>query len=77
MKETTGHDDNKQRPSPTGEIPDESVDELLSSYSPNHRRILVKGLRILADVAIRTHMKRQADVDAGEPAQDDGEVERA
>ena len=77
MKETTGHDDDKQRRRPTGDVPHESLDELLPSYSPNHRRILVKGFRILADVAIRTHMKRQADADIQDPAQDDGGEERA
>ena len=77
MKETTGYDDNNQPRGPAGEVPHESLDELLSSYAPKQREKVLKGLRILARVAIRTHMKRQADVDAGEPAQDDGEVERA
>ena len=77
MKETTGHDDDNQPRGPAGEVPHESLDELLSSYAPKQREKVLKGLRILARVAIRTHMKRQADVDAGEPAQDDGEVERA
>ncbi len=77
MKETTGHDDNKQRPSPAGEIPHESLDELLSSYAPRQREKVLKGLRILARVAIRSHMKRQADADAGDLAQDDDEEKRA
>ena len=58
------------------EVPHESVDDLLSSYAPRQREKVLKGLRILARVAIRSHMKRQAEADAGGPAQDDDEEER-
>ena len=77
MKETTGYDDNNQPRGPAGEVPHESLDELLSSYAPKQREKVLKGLRILARVAIRTHMKRQADADSGDRAQDDDEEKRA
>ena len=77
MRDTTGHDDNNQPRRPAAEVPHESVDELLSSYAPRQREKVLKGLRILARVAIRTHMKRQAETDAGDPAQDDDKEKRA
>ena len=32
----------------------------MPSYSPEHRRAVLKGLRILARVAIRSYMEEQA-----------------
>ena len=76
MKDSTGHDDNNQRRRPAVEVPHESVDELLSSYAPTQRERVLKGLRILARVAIRAHMKRQAETDASGPPQDGDEEKR-
>ena len=59
------------------DVPNESVDELLSSYAPRQREKVLKGLRILARVAIRSHMKRQAETDAGGPAAGGGQEEEA
>ena len=42
-----------------GEAPDDSLAELLSSYTPKQRWSLLKGFRILAKVAVRAHMERQ------------------
>ena len=75
MKDTTGHNEHDGRRRPAGEVPDESLAELLSAYTPKQREVFVKGFRILVNVAIRTHMKRQADADAGDPAEDDAEEE--
>ena len=75
MKDTTGHNEHDGRRRPAGEVPDESLAELLSAYTPKQRNAFIKGFRILADVAIRTHMKRQAGADAGDPAGDDAEEE--
>ena len=72
MKDSTGHNERDRRRRPAGEVPDESLAELLSSYTPKQREVFVKGFRILANVAIRTHMKRQADADAGDPAEEEG-----
>ena len=52
---------------------DESLSELMSSYTPKQRETFLKGFRILAQVAVRAHMKRQGDADAGDPAGDGGE----
>ncbi len=75
MKDTTGHNEHDRRRRPAGEVPDESLAELLSAYTPKQRNAFIKGFRILADVAIRTHMKRQAGADAGDPTEDGGEEE--
>ena len=39
---------------------DDSLDALLSSYTPKQREKVVKGLRILARVAIRSYMEEEA-----------------
>ena len=77
MKDDTGKNQHNRRERPDGEVPDESLAELLSAYTPKQRNAFIKGFRILADVAIRTHMKRQAGADAGDAAEDGGEEEGA
>ena len=50
----------------------------MPSYSPQHRRAVLKGLRILARVAIRSYMEEKAEAGASsrpEAVQDDGEEE--
>ena len=32
----------------------------MASYTPQQRRVILKGMRILARVAVRAHMRRQA-----------------
>lgn len=34
-------------------------EELLPSYTPKQRKVILKGLRILARAAIRVHMERR------------------
>ncbi len=51
---------------------DDSLDELLSSYTPKQREKVVKGLRILARVAIRSYMEEEAERSQSE---DDGDEE--
>ncbi len=55
---------------------DETPGELLPSYTPKQREALLKGFRILARVAVRTHMEQQAaktaSDDSGEEERDDG-----
>ena len=36
----------------------------MPSYSPQHRRAVLKGLRILARVAIRSYMEEKAEAEA-------------
>ena len=50
---------------------DASRDDPLAPYTPQQRRAIIKGLRILARVAIRSYMREQAeqtqaDKDGGE-----------
>ena len=40
--------------------PDDSLDELLSSYTPKQREKVLRGLRVLARVAIRSFMEDEA-----------------
>ena len=52
---------------------DETPGELLPSYTPKQRETLLKGFRILARVAVRTHMEQQA---AKTASDDSGEEEQ-
>ena len=36
------------------------MDELMACYGPQQREAYLKGLRILAQVAIRAHLRREA-----------------
>ena len=58
MKDTTGKNqqDGRRRPD---ENADDSLDALLSSYTPRQRKTILKGLRILARAALRAHMERR------------------
>ena len=51
-------------------------DDPLAGYTPKQRERVLNGLRILARVAIRAHMKRQAETDASGPPQDGDEEKR-
>ncbi len=64
--------EDKRRPETPGEDgQDDSLDALLSSYTPREREKVLKGLRILARVAIRSYMEEQA----VSQAEDEGEGE--
>ena len=52
--------------------PDDSLDELLSSYTPREREKVLRGLRVLARVAIRSFMEDEA---ARSQDEDDGDGE--
>ena len=68
MRDTEGNKRRRKRPGEDG--PDDSLDALLSSYTPKQREKVLKGLRILARVAIRSYMEEEAarcqDEDGGE-----------
>ena len=51
---------NRQKKRPERDAPDSSSDSPRESYSPQQLRTIRKGLRILAKVAIRSHMRRNA-----------------
>ena len=54
MKDTT----KKNLTNKTG---DDNPDDPLASYTPQQRRTILKGLRILARVAIRSYLREQAE----------------
>ena len=52
--------EDKRRPErPAEDGPDDSMDALLSSYTPGQREKVLSGLRILARVAIRSYMEEE------------------
>lgn len=44
----------------------------MPSYSPEHRRAVLKGLRILARVAIRSYMEEKAEAASRNEAVEEG-----
>ena len=60
MKDTTGHNQPKRRRRPGGQELEDALKRSMPSYTPEHRRAVLKGLRILARVAIRSYMEEQA-----------------
>ena len=56
MKDSKRENEHNRRERSDG---DETLTELLSSYTPKQRETFLKGFRILAKVAVRAHMKRQ------------------
>ena len=57
MRENEGK---RRRRRPGEDGPDDSLDALLSSYTPKQREKVLKGLRILARVAVRSYMEEEA-----------------
>ena len=45
----------------TNESGDGQPDDPLAAYTPQQRRTIIKGLRILARVAIRSYLRQQAE----------------
>ena len=51
----------------TNDSGDDEPDDPLGAYTPQQRKTIIKGLRILARVAIRSYMREQAEqAEAGE-----------
>ena len=73
MKDNTTHDQHDRRQKPAEDGGEPSLDRPMESYTPAQRRMIRKGLRVLARVAIRSHMRRQAAPSQDSP--DDGEEE--
>ncbi len=62
--------DNEESRKPQRGGEDESPhDDPLAGYTPKQREIFLRGFRILADVAIRAHMGRQAAPPSSEDAE--------
>ena len=45
----------------TNKTGDDQPDDPLAGYTPQQRKTIIKGLRILARVAIRSYMREQAE----------------
>ena len=43
---------------------EDALEQSMPSYSPQHRRAVLKGLRILARVAVRSYMEEKAEAEA-------------
>ena len=69
MKDNQGK---RRRKRPGEDGPDDSLDALLSSYTPKQREKVLKGLRVLARVAVRSFMEEEA---ARSQAEDDTDGE--
>ena len=72
MKDTTEESQPKRRKRPGGQELEDALERSMPSYTPQHRRAVLKGLRILARVAIRSYMEEQAAASPRPEAQADG-----
>ena len=59
MRDDTGQNEQDGRQWSGEDGPSDSPDALLSSHTPQQRKTILKGLRILARVALRAHMERR------------------
>ena len=76
MKDTTGNNQPNRRPRPGEDAPEPSPDGPMASYTPEQRRLIRKGLRIWAKVAVRSYMRKHgAAPPRPEAGEDDGEEE--
>ncbi len=63
------------RKRPVGRELERTLESSMPSYAPEHRRAVLKGLRILARVAIRSYMEEKAEAEVSprtEVAEDGG-----
>ena len=74
MKDSKRQKRENGRKRPDDDPRDESLAEVMAGYTPKQRETLLKGFRILAKVAVRAHMERQASATRGAP--DDGGEEK-
>ena len=72
MKDTTGKTENNRRKRPRGRELEDALETSMPSYTPEHRRAVLKGLRILARVAIRSYMEEKAAASPRAEAEEDG-----
>ena len=68
---------NNGRKRPGEQELEDALERSMPSYTPEHRRAVLKGLRILARVAIRSYMEERASAShRAETGEDGGEGER-
>ena len=53
-------EDTEARYPTDGDQRDPTMDDPMASYTPEQREVVQKGMRILARVAVRAYMRRQA-----------------
>ena len=63
---------NNGRKRPGEQELEDALERSMPSYSPEHRRAVLKGLRILARVAIRSYMEERAEASPRAEAGEDG-----
>ena len=63
---------NNGRKRPGGQELEDALETSMPSYTPEHRRAVLKGLRILARVAIRSYMEERAAASPRAETQEDG-----
>ncbi len=63
---------NNGRKRPGEQELEDALERSMPSYTPEHRRAVLKGLRILARVAIRSYMEEQAAASPRAEAGEDG-----
>ena len=74
MNDTEGNKKGRRRPGDR-EL-EHALERSMPSYTPEHRRAVLKGLRILARVAIRSYMEERAEASSQpETVEDGGEEE--
>ena len=72
MKDTTGKNQPNRRPRPGEDAPEPSPDSPMASYTPEQRRLIRKGLRIWAKVAVRSYMRKHGAAPPRPEAGEDG-----
>ena len=72
MRDTTGRNEDNRRRRPKGRELEYALETSMPSYTPEHRRAVLKGLRILARVAIRSYMDEKAEASSRPEAVEDG-----
>ena len=55
---------------------EDALESSMPSYTPQHRRAILKGMRILARVAIRSYMEEKAEASSRPEAAEKGGEEK-
>ena len=72
VRDNTGRNEHNKRKRPKGRELEEALERSMPSYSPEYRRAVLKGLRILARVAIRSYMEEKGEASSRSEAVEDG-----
>ena len=72
MKDTNGKNEYDRRQRPGESAQEAALAELMPSHTPQQHKTIMKGLRILARVALRAHMERRWPGSTTPPDGEDG-----